>query len=276
MQTRYGNSPAETAQMSTQALRDNFLIENLFQENKITLTYSLYDRMIIGGILPINESLTLGTYSELKSEYFLERREIGIINIGGNGSIIADGEVFTLEKYDCLYAGKGVQNLVFSSQNAQNPAQFYFLSCPAHATFPTRLMKAAEASPTEMGSQETANMRSINKYIHLEGIRSCQLVLGLTQLAPGSVWNTMPTHVHDRRMEAYLYFDLPENQKVMHLMGQPSETRHLVMGNQQAVISPPWSIHSGCGTSNYSFIWGMAGENQVYQDMDAVNINDLR
>jgi 4-deoxy-L-threo-5-hexosulose-uronate ketol-isomerase len=276
MQTRYGNSPAETAQMSTETLRQNFLIENLFQANKINLTYTLYDRMIIGGILPINESLTLGTYSELKSDYFLERRELGIINIGGKGIITADNETYELEKYDCFYAGRGVKALSFSSENPQNPAYFYLLSCPAHCPYPTRMMKAAEASPTQMGSQETANNRAINKYIHLEGIRSCQLVLGLTILAPGSVWNTMPTHVHDRRMEAYLYFDIPENQKVIHLMGQPTETRHLVMGNREAVISPPWSIHSGCGTSNYSFIWGMAGENQVYSDMDPVNINDLR
>ncbi len=276
MQTRYGNSPAETAKMNTFELRENFLIENLFQADQISLTYSLYDRMIVGGIMPIKEAIFLGTYTELKSDYFLERREIGIINIGGNGSISADNEVFTLEKYDCLYAGKGVKSLSFSSVSTENPAQFYLLSCSAHTQFPTRLIKAAEASPTQMGSAETANQRIINKYIHLEGARSCQLVLGLTKLAVGSVWNTMPTHVHDRRMEAYLYFDLPENQKVIHFMGQPTETRHLVMGNQQAVISPPWSIHSGCGTSNYSFIWGMAGENQVYQDMDAVNINDLR
>ncbi|MES2797989.1 MAG: 5-dehydro-4-deoxy-D-glucuronate isomerase [Bacteroidota bacterium] len=276
MKTRYGNSPAETAQMDTDSLRENFLIENLFLDNQISLTYSLYDRMIIGGAKPVDSSVVLPTYSELKSDYFLERREAGILNIGGNGTVNVDGIDYNLAKLDCLYIGKGSKEVVFSSDSPENPALFYLLSCPAHMTYPTQLMKADDASPTEMGSQETANKRTINKYIYLDGIRSCQLVLGLTKLAPGSVWNTMPTHVHDRRMEAYLYFDLPENQKVIHLMGQPTETRHLVISNQEAIISPPWSIHSGCGTSNYSFIWGMAGENQVYSDMDAVNINDLR
>jgi 4-deoxy-L-threo-5-hexosulose-uronate ketol-isomerase len=276
MQTRYGNSPAETSLMNTEALRNNFLIENLFTTDQISLTYSMYDRVIVGGAMPVSKSLKLETSTELKSEYFLERREIGIINIGGNGSISADGAVHKLSKLDCLYLGKGVENVSFSSDSATEPALYYLLSSPAHMSYPTRLMTGAEASPVQMGSTETANVRSINKYIHLEGIRSCQLVLGLTILAPGSVWNTMPTHVHDRRMEAYCYFDIPENQRVIHLMGQPAETRHLVVANQQAIISPPWSIHSGCGTSNYSFIWGMAGENQVYQDMDAVDINDLR
>lgn len=276
MQTRYGNSPKETAQMNTEQLRENFLIENLFVENHITFTYSLYDRMIIGGAKPSSQAIALGNYSELKSEYFLERREMGIINIGGTGSITADGTSYTLAKYDCLYLGKGVQQVEFQSNSNTDPALFYILSAPAHASFPTCFMKADEASPVTLGSQETANLRTIYKYIHLEGIRSAQLVLGLTRLAPGSVWNTMPTHVHDRRMEAYCYFDIAENQRVIHLMGQPQETRHLVVANNQAIVSPPWSIHSGCGTSNYSFIWGMAGENQVYSDMDAVDLKDLR
>jgi 4-deoxy-L-threo-5-hexosulose-uronate ketol-isomerase len=276
MHTRYGNSPKETASMNTSQLRENFLIDNLFVENEIKFTYSLYDRMIIGGAKPISSKLVLGNYSELKSEYFLERREMGIINIGGEGKIVADGVEYFLAKQDCLYLGKGVVNVSFQSSSENNPAHFYILSCPAHAQFPTRLMTANEASPVTLGSTETANLRTIYKYIHLEGIRSCQLVVGLTKLAVGCVWNTMPTHVHDRRMEAYCYFDVPENQRVIHFMGHPQETRHLVVNNQQAVISPPWSIHSGSGTSNYSFIWGMAGENQVYSDMDAADLKDLR
>lgn len=275
MQTRYGNSPKETSEMCTEQLRENFLIENLFVAEQISFTYSLYERMIIGGAMPTTQGISLGTYSELKSDYFLERREMGILNIGGTGSITADGETYHLDKYDCLYLSKGVQQVVFNSSNPAEPALLYMLSAPAHASFPTRLMKAHEANPVTLGSAETANLRTIYKYIHLEGIRSAQLVLGLTRLAPGSVWNTMPTHVHDRRMEAYCYFDLAENQRVIHLMGQPQETRHLVVANNQAIISPPWSIHSGCGTSNYSFIWGMAGENQVYSDMDAVDLKDL-
>ena len=276
MQTRYGNSPAETTSMNTEALRGNFLINDLFVPNKISLTYSMYDRVIVGGVMPVSESLKLETLTELKSDYFLERREIGIINIGGVGKISVDGEAFSLSKLDCLYVGKGAENVVFESEKGISPALFYILSAPAHRSYPTRLMTGSEASPVQMGSIEMANVRTINKYIHLDGIQSCQLVLGLTILATGSVWNTMPTHVHDRRMEAYCYFDMPENQRVIHLMGQPNETRHLVVANQEAIISPPWSIHSGCGTSNYSFIWGMAGENQVYQDMDAVDLKDLR
>lgn len=276
MQTRYGNSPSETASMNTSALRENFLIENLFVENQINFTYSMYDRMIIGGAKPVNSKLVLGNYSELKSEYFLERREMGIVNIGGSGKITADGVNYQLDKYDCLYLGKGVQSVDFESISGENPANFYILSCPAHAKFPIRLMTVTEASPVTLGSTETANLRTIYKYIHLEGIRSCQLVLGLTQLAAGCVWNTMPTHVHDRRMEAYCYFDIPKNQRVIHLMGHPQETRHLIVNNLEAIISPPWSIHSGSGTSNYSFIWGMAGENQVYTDMNVVDLKDLR
>jgi 4-deoxy-L-threo-5-hexosulose-uronate ketol-isomerase len=276
MQTRYAASPNETAAMNTEQLRENYLIQNLFVDGEINLTYSMHDRMIIGGAKPVAQSLTLGNYPELKSDYFLERRELGIINIGGDGKINADGTVYELAKYDCLYLGKGVQKVNFDSVDSQNPACFYLLSAPAHAVFPAQKMTSLEASPVTLGSTETANLRTIYKYIHLEGIRSSQLVLGLTKLATGCVWNTMPTHVHDRRMEAYCYFDLPENQRVIHLMGQPQETRHLVVANQEAIISPPWSIHSGSGTSNYSFIWGMAGENQVYSDMDAVDLKDLR
>ncbi|RYU96851.1 5-dehydro-4-deoxy-D-glucuronate isomerase [Emticicia agri] len=276
MQARYESSPKETASMNTAELRSNFLVETLFTPDQIHIVYSHYDRMILGGIMPKNESLNLSTYDELKSDYFLERREIGIINVAGDGKITADGEVFSISKLDCLYVGKGVKKVVFESIDSTNPAKYFILSAPAHATYPTRLMTKEEASPAVMGAIETANQRVIYKYIHLEGIKSCQLVMGLTVLQIGSVWNTMPSHTHDRRMEAYCYFDVPENHGVLHLMGQPQETRHLWISNHQAIISPPWSVHSGCGTSNYSFIWGMAGENQSFSDMDFIPISELR
>ncbi|PLK45495.1 5-dehydro-4-deoxy-D-glucuronate isomerase [Emticicia sp. TH156] len=276
MQSRYESSPAETAGMNTSQLRDNFLVETLFTPNQIHLVYSHYDRMILGGVMPVGEPVSLGNYEDLKAEYFLERREIGIINVGGEGKITVDGEKFTVNKLDCLYAGKGVKNVIFESIDHANPAKYFVLSAPAHAAYPTRLMTKEEASPASMGSVETANQRIIYKYIHLDGIRSCQLVMGLTVLQTGSVWNTMPSHTHDRRMEVYCYFDVPQNHGVLHLMGQPQQTRHLWVGNHQAIISPPWSVHSGCGTSNYSFIWGMAGENQSFTDMDFITIPELR
>jgi len=276
MQSRYESSPRETAAMSTNQLRDNFLVETLFTPNQIHLVYSHYDRMILGGVMPVSEPVTLSNYEDLKAEYFLERREIGIINVAGNGKITVDGESFLINKLDCLYVGKGAKDVVFESIDSANPAKYFVLSAPAHAAYPTRLMTKEEASPASMGSVETANQRVIYKYIHLDGIRSCQLVMGLTVLQTGSVWNTMPSHTHDRRMEVYCYFDVPENHGVLHLMGQPKETRHLWISNHQAIISPPWSVHSGCGTSNYSFIWGMAGENQSFADMDFITIPELR
>jgi 4-deoxy-L-threo-5-hexosulose-uronate ketol-isomerase len=238
--------------------------------------YSHYDRVIIGGAKPINKELELPNHPELKAEYFSERREIGIINTGGGGVVGADGESFTLDKLDCVYLGKGVKKINFKSIDAANPAVFYFLSAQAHQTYPNRLMKKEETSPVSLGETKTANQRTIYKYIHADGIKSCQLVMGLTVLAEGSVWNTMPAHTHTRRMEAYFYFDVPAEQRVIHLMGQPQETRHLIVANHEAIISPPWSIHAGGGTSNYAFIWGMAGENYTYTDMDAVTIPDLK
>jgi 4-deoxy-L-threo-5-hexosulose-uronate ketol-isomerase len=276
MQTRYESSPKETAGMDTAELRNNFLVETLFSANQIHLTYSHYDRMILGGVMPTTETVVLGTYEDLKSDYFLERREMGIINVAGNGKINVDGKSYEVNKLDCLYIGKETKNVSFESISAENPAKFFVLSAPAHRTYPTKLMTKEDASPAQMGAVETANQRTIYKYIHLDGIRSCQLVMGLTVLQNGSVWNTMPSHTHDRRMEVYCYFDVQEGQGVLHLMGQPQETRHLWVSNHQAIISPPWSIHSGCGTTNYSFIWGMAGENQSFADMDFVAINDLK
>ena len=276
MEVRFENSPKETASMNTQSLREAFLIENLMTDDSIQLTYSHYDRVIVGGAKPVADTLQLGNPSELRAEFFLERREMGIINVGGNGLIEADGVTYEINKLDCLYVGKGTKSVSFKSENSNEPAVFYILSSPAHKEYPTRLLPKEDATPMSIGSLETSNDRTIYKYIHAQGIQSCQLVMGLTVLKTGSVWNTMPAHTHTRRMEAYFYFDLPENQRVFHFMGQPTETRHLVMANHQAAISPTWSIHSGSGTSNYSFIWGMAGENSDYTDMDLVAIGDMK
>ncbi|WP_448701528.1 5-dehydro-4-deoxy-D-glucuronate isomerase [Mucilaginibacter sp. AW1-3] len=276
MEQRYHNSAKEVSTMTTAEMRASFLVEGLMQPGELKFVYSHYDRVIVGSAVPTSSPITLGNYPELRAEYFLERRELGIINIGGAGEVVVDGETFTVNKLDCVFAGKGVKEVTFKSADKANPAQYYLLSAPAHQAYPTRLLTKEEATPVTIGSPETSNHRTIYKYIHLEGIRSSQLVMGLTVLATGSVWNTMPSHTHDRRMEMYFYFDVQPGQVVMHFMGQPQETRHLVMQNNEAVISPPWSIHSGCGTINYSFIWGMAGENQVYSDMDPVAINELR
>jgi 4-deoxy-L-threo-5-hexosulose-uronate ketol-isomerase len=276
MEIRFESSRKEVSQMNTASLRENFLIDTIFENDKINWVYSHYDRMMIGSAVPVSRPLVLETFESLKANYFLERREIGIINIGGNGTVSADGTEIEISKLGCVYIGKGTKEVTFSSHDAANPAAYYLLSSPAHHTYPTRLFTKEEATPATIGSMETSNHRTIYKYIHLDGIQSCQLVMGLTVLQTGSVWNTMPSHVHDRRMEAYLYFDVPANQRIMHFMGEPSETRHLVVADRQAIISPPWSIHSGCGTSNYSFIWGMAGENKDYTDMDPVVISELR
>ncbi len=276
MEIRFQNSPKETSRMNTEELRANFLAQNIIQDDAVKTVYSHYDRVIIGGAKPVNQTLKLENHPELRAEYFLERREIGIINVGGAGKVEADGATFDLEKLSCLYLGKGTKEVSFSSINPTEPAVFYLLSSPAHQTYPAQKMTKDEASPGNMGSVETANERTIYRYIHLDGIKSSQLVMGLTILKTGSVWNTMPAHTHTRRMEAYFYFDVPPEQRVIHLMGEPTETRHLLVANHEAIISPPWSIHSGCGTSNYGFIWGMAGENLVYSDMDGVAISQLR
>jgi 4-deoxy-L-threo-5-hexosulose-uronate ketol-isomerase len=243
---------------------------------EINLTYTLYDRMIVGAAQPLANELKLENYPELRAEYFLERREMGIINVAGNGAVTADGQEFQVNKMDCLYLGRGVKSVTFKSDDAAAPAVFYILSAPAHAVYPTSKMTQEEAVKVSAGHASTANLRTINKYIHAEGIKSCQLVMGLTILNTGSVWNTMPAHSHNRRMEAYFYFDLPADQRVIHYMGKGDETRHILMKNYDAVVSPPWSIHSGSGTASYNFIWGMAGENQDYTDMDALAITDLR
>jgi 4-deoxy-L-threo-5-hexosulose-uronate ketol-isomerase len=261
---------------TTEKIRSNFLINDLIQADKISFTYTHYDRMMVGGASPVNSTLTLETYPNLRSEYFLERRELGIINVGGAAVVTAEGKEYNLDKLDCLYVGKGVRDVKFRSVDAKTPAFLYLLSAPAHANYPVSLLKKENAESSSLGAAETSNKRTIYRYIHLNGIKSCQLVMGLTILDTGSVWNTIPPHTHDRRMEVYFYFDVPENQLVVHYLGEPNETRHIMVENHGAVLSPPWSIHAGCGTSNYGFIWGMAGENLEYGDMDAVKLNDLR
>jgi 4-deoxy-L-threo-5-hexosulose-uronate ketol-isomerase len=276
MEVRFQQSTKEVSEMKTNDLRSAFLIHELMQDDNIKLVYSHYDRMIIGGAKPVTQRLFLEADKELRADYFLERRELGTINIGGKGRITADDNVYELDKLGCLYIGKGIKKVSFESVEEAQPAFFYLLSAPAHQSYPVQLLGKDDASPTTVGAVETSNERTIYKYIHQDGIKSCQLVMGLTVLKKGSVWNTMPAHTHTRRMEAYFYFDVPDEHRVFHFMGQPAETRHIVTANHEAVVSPPWSIHAGCGTSNYSFIWGMAGENYTYTDMDAVAIEDLR
>lgn len=276
MQVRYESSPREVERMNTQELRENFLVEKLFGDDEINMVYSHYERLIVGGAKPVSKALNLPTYDALKSDYFLERRELGVINVGGKGKITADGQVYELEKLSALYLGKGTENVAFESTDAANPALFYLLSSPAHKELPATLYTKEQALPMTIGAPETSNHRTVYKYIHNDGINSCQLVMGLTILHTGSIWNTMPPHVHDRRAEIYLYFDVEDAHGVMHFMGKPDETRHMWVRNHQAIISPPWSIHSGAGSASYSFIWGMAGENKDYTDMDFVDLNDLR
>jgi 4-deoxy-L-threo-5-hexosulose-uronate ketol-isomerase len=276
MEIRFAVGPEETKTMDTQKLIDNFLVKDLMVADTIKLVYSHYDRVIIGGAVPATKALTLGNHPELRAEYFLERREMGIINVGGKGTVTADGQKFELEKLSCLYLGKGTKKISFSSASKKAPAVFYILSAPAHTTYPNAVFTKEQASPVDLGAAETSNKRTVYKYIHLEGLQSCQLVMGLTILAPGSVWNSVPPHTHTRRMEAYFYFDLPADQRLFHFMGNPAESRHIVMANNEAVISPPWSTHFGCGTANYGFIWGMAGENLVYSDMDPAPVHTVK
>lgn len=275
-ETRYASSPQAVKKYDTQELRDEFLVPDLMQTGKVKWVYTHYDRYMAGGAVPTSETLTLETIDPLKSEYFLERREVGIINAGGTGIIIVDGEAFKMLHKDALYLGRGVKEVVFKSEDANNPAKFYMNSAPAHTSHPTKQVTKAEANKIELGSLETANHRTVNQMIIGGIVTTCQLQMGMTELKTGSVWNTMPAHVHDRRMEIYYYLDIPQEQAVCHFMGQPQETRHIWMQNDEAVISPPWSIHSGSGTSNYTFIWGMAGENLDYNDMDVAKITDLR
>jgi 4-deoxy-L-threo-5-hexosulose-uronate ketol-isomerase len=275
-ESRFAVSPREAKQMNTDELRSNFLIENLFVADEIKLILSHYDRFITGGVMPTDKKIALSNPDNLKAAYFLERREIGIINVGGKGIVTADGASFEIDYKEALYIGKGTIEVFFESLDPNKPAKFYLNSAPAHHAYPTKKITRAEAEIVELGSPETANHRMINKLIVNSVVETCQVQMGMTELKTGSVWNTMPAHSHDRRMEVYFYFEVPQNQSVCHFMGEPQETRHIWMQNEQAVISPNWSIHSGAGTSNYTFIWGMAGENLDYGDMDHCAINDLK
>lgn len=277
MQIRYASHPNEVKAFDTARLREEFLIEQLFVPGKLVLTYSHVDRFIVGGVIPGAEPVKLeADRSAIGAASFLERREIGIINIGGTGTITVDGQEYLMENKDCLYVGRGALEVSFASNDAGQPAKYYFNSTPAHQTYPTVKAAISEASPNHLGSHANSNERTIYRYIHTGGIQSCQLVMGMTLLKQGSMWNTMPCHTHNRRSEVYFYFDMPTDGVVFHLMGEPTETRHIVLRNEQAVISPSWSIHSGVGTNSYTFIWGMAGENQIFEDMDAVAMKDLK
>ncbi|MBB6236782.1 4-deoxy-L-threo-5-hexosulose-uronate ketol-isomerase [Pedobacter sp. AK013] len=275
-ESRYAQSPKEVKHMDTAALRDNFLIENVFEANQVNLTLSHFDRYIVGGAMPVDQKIALPNPDDLKATYFLERRELGIINVGGKAIVTADGEKYELDYKEALYIGKGTKEVFFESASPGEAAKLYINSAPAHHSYPNKKVSKAEAEIVELGTPETANHRIINKLLVNSVLPTCQLQMGMTELKSGSVWNTMPAHTHDRRMEAYFYFEVPKGQSVCHFMGQPQETRHIWMQNDQAVISPNWSIHSGAGTSNYTFIWGMAGENLDYGDMDHCAINELK
>lgn len=277
MEIRYASHPQAVKAFDTEQLRKEFLIESLFIADQLMLTYSHVDRFIVGGAVPVKEPVKLEADTKtMGAATFLERREVGIINIGGSGTVKVDGTVYEMENKDCLYIGRGAKEVLMASKDGDQPAKFYLNSAPAHMTYPTVKAAISEASPTHLGSISNSNERTIYKYIHADGIQSCQLVMGMTLLKPGNMWNTMPCHTHNRRSEVYLYFDLPQDGVVFHMMGEPEETRHLVVRNEQAVISPSWSIHSGVGTNNYTFIWGMAGENQLFDDMDMVSMETLK
>ncbi|WP_027437566.1 5-dehydro-4-deoxy-D-glucuronate isomerase [Lachnospira multipara] len=280
MEVRPGANPVDVKTYDTARLRHDFLIENVFVPDEIKLTYSQIDRIIVGAATPVNKELKLEAGDELRANYFLERRELGIINIGGNGTVTVDGKEYNFKYKDGMYIGMGSKDITFKSADPKNPAKFYLNSAPAHKTYPTVFIDPAKdilpENKKELGCLESANHRTINKYILPGQVESCQLEMGMTCLEPGSVWNTMPCHTHDRRMEVYLYFEVPEDAVVFHYMGEPTETRHIVMRNEEAVISPSWSIHSASATHAYTFIWGMVGENQDFDDMDDVDMKDLK
>lgn len=276
MEIRYASSNKDAKAYDTTRLREEYLIQDLFTPNNIKLVYSHYDRIIVGGVCPTTEEIKLEGSKELGSNFFLERREMGIINVGEAGVVTLDGEEYTLNNKDAIYIGMGIEKVTFKSLNPEKPAKFYLNSAPAHHKYPTVKIGLEDARKVKLGSIETSNKRTINQYIHPDVCQSCQLVMGMTMLEDGSVWNSMPCHTHDRRMEVYFYFDMEEDTRIFHLMGEPTETRHIVMKKEEAVISPSWSIHSGVGTASYTFIWGMVGENQTFTDMDHVAMKDLR
>jgi len=273
---RFATHPADAKSYDTARLRKEYLISNLMTEDRICLTYSQYDRYIVGGAVPVTGDLKLEPIDPLKAQYFCERRELGIINVGGSGKVTVDGTIYELDFKEALYVGRGSKSVIFSSLNSGSPARFYINSAPAHKEYPVKKVTLNDAEVVEAGTMGESNARTINKLLVNSVVQTCQLQMGMTELKPGSVWNTMPAHTHSRRMEAYFYFQVPEGQSICHFMGDPKETRHIWMQNEEAVLSPTWSIHSAAGTSNYIFIWGMAGENLNYGDMDVVKPNELR
>lgn len=276
METRQSISANEAKSMDTTELRKNLLIDELFKPNNIKMVYSYIDRIIIGGACPTNQAIPLKAGKELATDHFLDRRELGVFNVGDNGAITVDGQKYPMSNKDAIYVGSGAKEITFSSEFTESPARFYFNSATAHCSYPTTKISIDNAKQVPLGSLEEANKRTIYQFIHPDVLKTCQLCMGLTILDPGCVWNTMPCHTHARRMEVYFYLDLKTDNLVFHQMGEPQETRHIVIRNEEAVISPSWSIHSGVGTQNYAFIWGMVGENQTFTDMDMVNMSDLR
>ena len=280
MDIRYSCNQRDFKRYTTEETRNEFLIEKLFAADEVIPVYSHVDRMVTVGIMPVNEKVPLDKgidiWHNFGTQYFLERRELGMFNVGGEGAVTVDGTVYELGYKDCLYITMGAKEVVFESKNPEVPAKFYIVSAPAHTSYETRLIKIADAAKKPLGALETSNKRVINQFIHPDVLKTCQLSMGMTVLEPGSVWNTMPAHTHERRMEVYFYFEVPENNVVFHMMGEGQETRHIVMQNEQAVISPSWSIHAGAGTSNYTFIWAMGGENQAFDDMDVIPTTELR
>lgn len=276
LDVRYAAHPGDAKTYDTETLRKHFLIDQLFAANEAKLTYSHVDRIIVGGVMPTDKAVTLEAGKEMGVDYFFERREAGVINVGGPGVVVLDGAAYELGPRDGLYIGMGVKKVSFKSSSADAPAKFYVNSAPAHKTYPAVKISLSDANPVHLGTDEQCNKRTIYQYVHPAVCESCQLVMGLTMLEPGSIWNTMPCHTHERRMEVYFYFDVAPEAMIVHLMGEPTQTRHLVVANEQAVISPSWSIHSGVGVSNYTFIWGMCGENQTFDDMDHLKPSELR
>ena len=280
MDIRYSCNQRDFKRYTTQEIRREFLIENLFVPDQVVPVYSHVDRMVMLGVMPVDEKVPLDKgidiWHNFGTRYFLERRELGLFNVGGCGRVTVDGTVYKLGYKDCLYITMGAENVVFETADPKAPAKFYMVSAPAHTSYETRLIRIADAAKKPLGSMETSNKRVINQFIHPDVLKTCQLSMGMTVLDPGSVWNTMPAHTHERRMEVYFYFEVPEGNVVFHMMGEGQETRHIVMGNEQAVISPSWSIHAGAGTSNYTFIWAMGGENQAFDDMDVIPTPELR
>jgi len=278
MEQRYATSPEHVPGMDTEELRRRYLVEGLFVADETNAVYTHHDRVVLLGAKPVTGPVALPTFPEIRSEFFLEHREAGIVNVGGAGTVTVDGTVYQLEHGSCLYVGRGAVDVTFASTDPTGqagPGRFYVVSAPAHTAYPTTLVEAGTGNVRELGDALTSNRRTLNQYIHENGVRSCQVVMGVTTLHPGSMWNTMPAHTHDRRMEAYLYFDLPPEARIIHLMGEPSETRHLVVANEEATIAPSWSVHSGVGTASYSFVWAMAGENQSFDDMDGFPITEM-